>query len=531
MRAALVALLVALVAAPGAAAAPPQTAFETSEGAAFTTPEEEVAFLAAVAAGSDRVRLDVIGTSAAGRPLHLVQVAAPPVGPETARERPTAMLVCSQHGNEPAGREACLAFLRDLAYTQDPQLVSLLTTTSFLFVPSANPDGRAANTRGNEGGVDVNRDHVTLETPEARAVAGVVRDWQPDVLIDLHEYGPSQPVVYDDSVLWLWPRNLNTDAAVHDLAIDLGREFLVPAAQEAGFGADEYGQYEIADNDIAQTAGDGDEGILRNAMGLRHVLGILVETRVDADVRQSPTELVDAAEVARRRVASHTAVLGGLLRFMTERGADAMRVTAEAAARKAAEGAAQSAPVYFGGADNAEPAADAVVDPPPCGYRLDAAQIATLGPRLDLHGIRVDETPDGSVVPMGQRAEPMIPLLLDARGARRLVEATALTAGCPEPPPLVPSAPPSDGAARCVQPRTITMRLPRVRGKLRSVRVTANGRPVRVRRGVAYVRLRAAQRGRRVKVRIVQRYRTRAGAGAGAVRTKRTTRVLRVCRA
>src|SRR5687767_10013834 len=138
---ALLAALALLVAPAAAVAAPPTTGFESSGGAAFTTHEEELAFLAAVAAGSERVRLDVIGQSAQGRPLHLLQVAAPPVGPETARERPTAMLVCSQHGNEPAGREACLALLRDLAYTDDPALVSLLSSTTLLFVPSANPDG------------------------------------------------------------------------------------------------------------------------------------------------------------------------------------------------------------------------------------------------------------------------------------------------------------------------------------------------------------------------------------------------------
>jgi hypothetical protein len=517
VRALLIVLALALPAS--AQAAPPQTGFEQRDGASFTTHEEELGFLAAVGL-SERVRVEVIGTSQEGRALHLVQVGGPPVGAPAARSRPTAMLVCSQHGNEPAGREACLKLLRDLAYTEDPALVSLLATTSLLFVPTANPDGRAANTRENAATVDVNRDHVTLDTPEARAVAAVVRDWEPDVMIDLHEYGPSQPVVYDDSVLWLWPRNLNTDQAVHDLAIDLGRDYLVPSAAESGFGADEYGQYEVADNDVAQTAGDGDEGIMRNAMGLRHVLGILVETRVDADVRQSPSEALDAAMVARRRVDSHGAVLRGLLRFMRERGRDAMRVTAEAAERKAAEGAAQNAPVYFGGADNAEPAPEDVVSPPPCGYLLDAAQLATLGPRLALHGISSED----GFVPLAQRAEPLIPLLLDARGTRHVVEATARTEGCPAPVPVKAADPPRAPAPRCVQPRTVAMKLPRVRGKRVRVRVTVGGQRVRVRRGVAYVRLRERQRGKLVAVRIAQVHRV-----GSERRVKRSMRILRVC--
>ncbi|HEX8104323.1 MAG TPA: M14 family metallocarboxypeptidase, partial [Solirubrobacteraceae bacterium] len=433
MRTVLTGLLFALLLPAAALAAPPTTGFEDRAGASFTTAEEEQAFLSAVEAGSDRVARTVIGRTKQDRPLDLVELGAPaPAGRESALRRPTALLICSQHGNEPAGREACLKLLRDLAFTEDPKLVALLQRTTFLFVPTANPDGRAADTRENSDGVDVNRDHLTLDTPEARAMAAVVRDWQPDVLIDLHEYGPSQPLIYDDSVLWLWPRNLNADQQVHDLAIEMGRSYLVKAANDAGYSTDEYGQAEVVDNDVAQTAGDGDEGILRNAMGLRHVLGILVETRVDADVRQDPAEPLELARVQRRRVDSHSAVLQGMLRFMDERGAEAAGVTAGAAARKAAEGAARSAPIYFGGADNEAPAPEDVVSPPPCGYGLTAEQVAQLQPRLDLHGIRVEQRAGAPFVALGQMAEPIIPLLLDARGTRHAAEATPLDA-CPAP--------------------------------------------------------------------------------------------------
>src|SRR4051812_12889225 len=413
----------ALAAPAGALAAPPQTGFERSNGASWTTYEEEQAFLAAVAAGSPRVNVQQIGTTKQGRALDLVVLGAPaPATATEARSRPTLLFTCSQHGNEPAGREACMTTLRDLAFSQDPATVALLSHATVLFVPAANPDGRAANTRGNSDGTDINRDHITLLTPEARAMAAVVRDWQPDVSIDLHEYGPSTLVLYDDDVLYLWPRNLNTDQQVHDLAEDLGRNYIKKGAQAAGYTADEYGQNSVGEQDVQQTAGDADEGIARNLMGLRHVLGILVETRVDADPLHDPMELTDAAIVNRRRVASHLTVIHIVLDYLAKRGDEAAAATAAAMGRKAKEGAERSAPVYFDGADNQAPTAAKTVSPPPSGYRLTPEQLAKVGTTLSLFGVRVD----GETVSMAEAAEPVIPLVLDARGTRHSVEATAL---------------------------------------------------------------------------------------------------------
>ena len=79
-----------------------------------------------------------------------------------------------------------------------------------LFINS-NPDGWAADTRQNADGIDVNRDFMALETPEGRAIAKTIRDWKPDVLNDLHEYGPRQ--YYDTDLLHLWPRNRRSTRA------------------------------------------------------------------------------------------------------------------------------------------------------------------------------------------------------------------------------------------------------------------------------------------------------------------------------
>ncbi|MFN2589070.1 MAG: M14 family metallocarboxypeptidase [Actinomycetota bacterium] len=398
---------------------PPRTEFEESEGADWTSHAGELSFLAAVDEASDRVLVETIGKTKEGRPLQLVRLGYPTPAPRTvALGRPTTLFVCTQHGNEPAGREACLQRLRDLAFTGDAELLAQLKEQTILFVPTANPDGREDDARGNADGTDVNRDHLNLETPEGRAMAEVVRDWQPEAVVDLHEYGPSLPALYDDEVLVLWPRNLNVDEDVHSQAKDLALDFITKDEESAGYSTDEYGMYELADQDIHQAAGDGDEGIARNAMGLRHSLGILVETRVDSDVRNGPQELEEPA-VRLRRVAAHSVAIDATLRFMRERGDSVTRVTAQARKRAIKEGRLRTEPVYFGGADNTEPSEDQIQDPPPCGYELSKDQLEGLRRTMSLLGIYTRDT----YVTMAQQAEPLIPLLLDERGSRHSVAA------------------------------------------------------------------------------------------------------------
>jgi hypothetical protein len=417
---ALVVPAAASTATAGVPASAPRTGFEKRNGASWTTHEEEVAFLKEVARRSKRVRLETIGRTEQGRPLHLVSIGNPKPG---STKRPTTMFVCSQHGNEPAGRETGLALLRDLAFTDDKTLLRQLSEQTVMVVPSANPDGRAANTRENSTGVDINRDHLTLSVPESRAIAEVLRDLGPDLVLDLHEYGPSVPVLYDDEVLYLWPRNLNVDAAVRDLSRTLAEEYIGKGAIAAGYTADEYGLYKVGPQQVTQTAGDEDEGICRNAVGLRHALGVLVESAVTADPRNGPTEVVDEPALNRRRVASQTQVTRDTLRFMRDQGTVARYVTESAPGRKKNEGLRRSAPVYFGGADNTPPTAAQVVNPPPAAYVLSKGDAKDIADVLRLHGIRTKGAGSTVRVEMGQAAEPVIPLLLDARGRRHIAEA------------------------------------------------------------------------------------------------------------
>lgn len=380
MRGLLIALALIVIGTPAYAAEPPRTGFEKTGN--WTTEAEEQHYLAELGLPTTR-----IGTTAKGRPLHLVQVG---------KKAPTVVLfICSQHGDEPSGREACLIAMRDI-----PRVDGV----TYLFVPNANPDGRVADTRGNSDGIDINRDHLLLKTAEARAIAAVIRDWQPDAVHDLHEYGPT-PRVYDKDVLWLWPRNLNVHDDVHDLAESLSRDFVRPSVEAAGRTSGVYGIHTDPDTGqpIRQVAGDHQERILRNTTGLKHAMGLLVETNVD--------------NTPRFRVDSQLQALNGTLKFASERKGPIERANALSRA-------VRSGPVYFGGADNQPPSPDQVDANPPCGYALTAAQYTEIRDELALHGVKSQYLRGGGrIVPLRQEARALIPLLLDARADGELLAA------------------------------------------------------------------------------------------------------------
>lgn len=153
----------------------PKTEFETT--GEWTSHAAEVTFLNQIAAETAAVLIEA-GETVEGRPIHRVDLGNP--------QGSTVLIVCAQHGTEPASREAGLQLVRDLAYSSDPGVARYLTNHRLVMVPNVNAD-RIPTTRLNAAGVNLNRDWFKLTQPESQAVQEVILDAQPAVVLDAHE--------------------------------------------------------------------------------------------------------------------------------------------------------------------------------------------------------------------------------------------------------------------------------------------------------------------------------------------------------
>jgi hypothetical protein len=196
--------------------------------------------------------------------------------------RPTVLLIGQQHGDEPAGSEALLVIAREL--TQG-LLRPVLDRINVIIVPRANPDGSLDNKRVTTGGLDMNRDHLLLNTPEAQALARLTRDYRPTVVVDAHEYTvvgrflQKFDAVQKYDALLQYATTANIPEFLTKASEEWYRRPLVAALKSQGLSNEWYytTSTDLADKKISMGGTQPDTG--RNVNGLKNTVSLLIETR------------------------------------------------------------------------------------------------------------------------------------------------------------------------------------------------------------------------------------------------------------
>lgn len=196
-------LLAASAAGAQAGALDLPTRPERTGGRETSRYDEVVAFLEAAArAAPGRLHLATFGYTSEGRPLPLaVWGRVPDASPEAvlASGKTRVYLQGNIHAGEVEGKEALLRLVRDLVNGRHAEWADSLV---LLVAPIYNADGNervslvnrphqhgpvgGMGQRPNAQGLDLNRDHTKLDSPEARSLVGMLNRYDPHVLVDLH---------------------------------------------------------------------------------------------------------------------------------------------------------------------------------------------------------------------------------------------------------------------------------------------------------------------------------------------------------
>ena len=295
--------------------------------ARFTTNAEIQSWLAALAAPASRnkkVNLSILslGISQAGENLTGVVLTHETAGDALTlaqSKKPTVLIIAQQHGNEPASAEAALVVARELAVGL---LEPLLDRINVVIVPRANPDGAAMQTRTAADGTDMNYDHLLLITPEAQALARLVRNYRPFVVLDAQEYSPLDGysekfgAIARFDVLLHYATTPNLHEFINKTAEEWYRRPLAEALESQGLSNEWQHQPSTQPGNKQIMAGSAQPDTWGNVNGLKNTVSLTVQTR---GAGMGYTHI-------QRRVHSQVVAMSSVLRSTAERADNLLQV-------------------------------------------------------------------------------------------------------------------------------------------------------------------------------------------------------------
>ncbi|MEK6650656.1 MAG: M14 family zinc carboxypeptidase [Bacteroidota bacterium] len=132
------------------------------------------------------VRTERVGSSAEGRPITLYTYGTGSV---------RVLLWSQMHGDEPTATMAMADMMALFRSHPDHPAVRLIRDRlTVLMIPMLNPDGAERFTRRTAQRIDMNRDALRLESPEARTLKSVRDQFAPEFGFNLHDQDPRYTV-------------------------------------------------------------------------------------------------------------------------------------------------------------------------------------------------------------------------------------------------------------------------------------------------------------------------------------------------
>ncbi|MCH7872664.1 MAG: DPP IV N-terminal domain-containing protein, partial [Planctomycetes bacterium] len=313
----------------------PQTVAERSGYQATARYDEVIAFIDMLKPLAPQLRVGELGRSKEGRSIPLLILADPPIA--TAKEaadsgKLVAFAFGNIHAGEVCGKEALLMLAREIGTTPDHPLLKDLI---IVFAPIYNTDGnermskdsrrgqvgpaQGQGQRANAQGLDLNRDYVKLESPEARALVRFMNEWDPAIIIDTHTTNGSH---HQYTITYAAPRHPAGDREV----IEFVRDTMLPAVTESLLAETGYQSFFYGNFNKDHTRWETYPALLRYGTpyrGLRNRIAILSEAYSYASYRDRVLATRDFVRHCLQYAAEHKDEITTLLNTARQRTIDA----------------------------------------------------------------------------------------------------------------------------------------------------------------------------------------------------------------
>jgi dipeptidyl aminopeptidase/acylaminoacyl peptidase len=396
-----------------------KTVAEKSEYRATARYDDVMAFCKALDEASELVTLTEFGKTQEGRGLPLLILSKQPLTGERPWEQaklPAILCVGNIHAGEVCGKEALLMLARDMVSPKEKS-PALLEHFVLLIAPIYNADGNekvskdnrpgqvgpedGMGQRANGMGLDLNRDYTKLEAPESQAMVGLLRHWDPKVVIDTHTTNGSHHryvLTFDG------PRHPATDPELADFV----RQELLPGvkrrvAEADGYDTFFYGNFEP--NHERRTTYPALPRYGAHYVGLRNRIAILSEAYAYAPYKERVlatksfvSQCLNAVQERREPIAKLLAAADGRARQGTGEvalryhiGPHEKKITVKGLVEEEKDGkrVATEATRDYEVEDWSKSVADLSV-PLPTAY-LFSAELKNCVENLQRHGIRIEQ--------------------------------------------------------------------------------------------------------------------------------------------